>query len=82
VAREKKQARHEQRDPGREPGEVTEPPDSTVDDWLGQQVSRDGEVVDDLLDETEDNVDEAERRFPGRSHEDLPDRLPTEKRGT
>jgi hypothetical protein len=59
---------------------IIEPPNSTVDDWLGQQVSADEEVVDDLLEETDGDVEEAERRFPDRSHEDRPDRLPTEER--
>lgn len=61
-------------------GEVVEPPNSTVDDWLGQQVAEDEEEVDELLDETGGDVEEAERRFPERSHEDRPDRLPTEER--
>jgi hypothetical protein len=63
-----------------EDGEIVEPPNSTVDDWLGQQAARDEEEVDDLLRETDGDVDEAERRF--RSHEDRPDRLPTEERRT
>jgi hypothetical protein len=53
-----------------------------VDGWLGQQASDDEEVVDDLLEETGGDVEEAERRFPARSHEDRPDRLPTEERRT
>jgi hypothetical protein len=65
-----------------EHGEIVEPPNSTVDDWLGQQVQRDDELVDELLEETDGDVDEAERRFPGRSHEDRPDRLPTDRRRT
>ena len=63
-------------------GEIVEPPNSTVDDWLGQQVSEDDEEVDKLLEETDGDVDEAERRFEERSHEDRPDRLPTEERRT
>jgi hypothetical protein len=65
-----------------EHGEIVEPPNSTVDDWLGQQAARDDEEVDKLLEETGGDVDEAERRFPERSHEDRPDRLPTEERRT
>jgi hypothetical protein len=65
-----------------EHGEIVEPPNSTVDDWLGQQVSEDEDEVDELLDETGGDVDEAERRFPERSHENRPDRLPTEERRT
>jgi hypothetical protein len=62
--------------------EIVEPPNSTVDDWLGQQVNADQEEVDELLEETGGDVEEAERRFPERSHEDRPDRLPTEERRT
>ena len=63
-------------------GEIVEPPNSTVNDWLGQQASEDEEEVDELLQETAGDVDEAERRFPERTHEDRPDRLPTEERRT
>jgi hypothetical protein len=63
-------------------GTIEEPPNSTVDDWLGQQASEDEAVVDELLEETGGDVEEAERRFPARSHEDRPDRLPTEERRT
>jgi hypothetical protein len=55
---------------------------STVDDWLGQQASEDEEVVDELRDETGGDIDEAERRFPARSHQDRPGRLPTDRRRT
>jgi len=68
--------------PRNEHGEVVEPPNSTVDDWLGQQVDKDEEEVDKLLEETGGDVAEAEKRFPERSHEDRPDRLPTEERRT
>jgi hypothetical protein len=68
--------------PRNDDGEIVEPPNSTVDDWLGQQVSEDEEAVDELLEETGGDVEEAERRFPERSHEDRPDRLPTEERRT
>ena len=63
-------------------GSITEPENSTVDDWLGQQVERDDELVDRLMDETGGDAEEAERRFEERSHEDRPDRLPTEERRT
>lgn len=65
-----------------EHGDIVEPPNSTVDDWIGQQASKDDEEVDKLLEETDGDVDEAERRFEERSHEDRPDRLPTEERRT
>ena len=61
-------------------GEIVEPQNSTVDDWVGQQASADEEEIDEVLDETGGDVDEAERRF--RSHEDRPDRLPTDERRT
>jgi hypothetical protein len=64
--------------PHTEDGEIVEPPNSTVDDWLGQQVNEDAELVDQLLQETGGDAEEAERRF--RSHEDRPDRLPTDQR--
>ena len=67
--------------PRNDDGEVVEPPNSTVDDWLGQQVSQDEEEVDNLLEETDGNVEEAERRFPGRSHQDRPDRCPPRNAG-
>jgi hypothetical protein len=66
----------------RDDGTIEEPPNSTVDDWLGQQVDQDAELVDELVDETGGDLDEAERRFEERSHEDRPDRLPTEERRT
>jgi hypothetical protein len=40
-----------------------EPPNSTVDDWVGQQGNRDQERAEELLDETEGDTEEAERRF-------------------
>jgi hypothetical protein len=63
-------------------GDIVEPDNSTVDDWLGQQASEDDDLVDDLLDETGGDVDEAEKRFEETSHEDRPDRLPTDERRT
>ena len=61
---------------------TVEPPNSTVDDWFGQQVGRDQELVDELIEETDGDLAEAERRFATRSHEDRPDSLPTEERRT
>jgi hypothetical protein len=63
-------------------GAIQEPENSTVDDWLGQQVERDDELADELMEETGGDMEEAERRFEERSHEDRPDRLPTEERRT
>jgi hypothetical protein len=43
-----------------------EPENSTVTDWLGQQVQRDEEEIDQLLEETGGDVAAAEKRFkPG-----------------
>ncbi|HEX8803005.1 MAG TPA: hypothetical protein VF743_02390 [Acidimicrobiales bacterium] len=63
-------------------GAIREPPNSTVDDWLGQQVDADAELAEELLDETEGDPEEAERRFAERTHVDRPDHLPTEERRT
>jgi hypothetical protein len=46
---------------------VEEPPNSTVDDWHGQKVADDMELVDELLDETGGDLDEAEERFEERT---------------
>jgi hypothetical protein len=43
--------------------EIEEPPNSTVDDWFGQNVARDQEVADRAVDEAGGDVDEAEERF-------------------
>ncbi len=46
---------------------VEEPPNSTVDDWFGQNVARDQEVADRITDETDD-ADEAEAAFEREAH--------------
>ncbi|CAN5751317.1 hypothetical protein BH10ACT1_BH10ACT1_13250 [soil metagenome] len=43
-------------------GEVQEPPNSTVDDWFGQNVARDQEVADKVAAEA-DSSEEAEKAF-------------------
>jgi hypothetical protein len=65
-----------------EHGDIVEPDNSTVDDWLGQQASEDDELVDEVLEEEGGDVQEAEKAFEERSNEDRPDRLPTEERRT
>jgi len=80
--RDSSEPRHDRGERGRAHGEIVDSPNSTVDDWLGQQVSSYEEVVDELLEETGGDVEEAEHRFPERSHQDRPDRLPTEQRRT
>jgi hypothetical protein len=58
-----------------------EPDNSTVDDWFGQQVQRDQELADELLGETGDETEAAER-FAQQTNEDRPDSLPTDQRRT
>jgi hypothetical protein len=43
--------------------EIEEPPNSTVDDWFGQNVARDQEVADKAVEEADGDLDEAEDRF-------------------
>lgn len=42
---------------------IAEPENSTVDDWFGQNVARDAEVADRLLDEEEGDAERAAQRF-------------------
>jgi hypothetical protein len=46
-----------------QPDQITEPPNSTVDDWIGQRVERDVERAEDALDAAGGDESEAERRF-------------------
>jgi hypothetical protein len=41
---------------------IVEPPNSTVDDWFGQNVARDQDVADRVAEEAPDGA-EAERRY-------------------
>lgn len=41
----------------------TEPENSTVEDWMGQEVNDDQELVEDLVEQSGGNLEEAERRF-------------------
>lgn len=59
-------------DTEREP--IEEPPNSTVNDWQGQKMADDMELVDELLDETGGDEQEAERRFKERSAANDPER--------
>jgi hypothetical protein len=43
-------------------GEVTEPANSTVEDWMGQGIARDEEVAERAVAES-DSMEEAEARF-------------------
>lgn len=62
-------------------GEITEPENSTVDDWMGQRVQRDEERAEQIAQETDDPA-EAERRFEEVSEDERPGDLPTEERRT
>jgi hypothetical protein len=45
------------------PDEIKEPDNSTVDDWFGQNVARDQDLAEELVDEEEGDEASAERRF-------------------
>jgi hypothetical protein len=54
--------------------EVVEPSNSTVNDWLGQKVSDDEAMIDEVLEETGGDVAAAERAFDQRSANNDPER--------
>jgi hypothetical protein len=54
--------------------QIQEPPNSTVNDWLGQKVDDDRKLAEQLLQETGGDVEEAERRFRERSAANDPER--------
>jgi hypothetical protein len=53
---------------------IREPSNSTVDDWHGQKVADDMELVDELIEETDGDLDEAEEQFEQRSADNDPAR--------
>jgi hypothetical protein len=55
-------------------GEIVEPPNSTVDDWHGQKVSDDEELIDEVLEQTGGDVAAAERAFDEHSADKDPER--------
>ncbi len=55
-------------------GEIVEPPNSTVDDWHGQKVSDDEELIDVVLEQTGGDVAAAERAFDEHSADKDPER--------
>lgn len=55
-------------------GQIVEPPNSTVNDWHGQKVSDDEEMIDEVLERTGGDVDAAERAFDERSANKDPER--------
>ena len=44
-------------------GEIREPENSTVDDWFGQNVARDQDLADELVEEEGGDLAAAEERF-------------------
>jgi len=61
--------------------EITEPENSTVEDWMGQRVQRDEVRAERIAAETDDPA-EAERRFEQVNEDERPGDLPTEERRT
>lgn len=55
-------------------GEIVEPPNSTVNDWHGQKVSDDEEMIDEVLERTGGDVEAAERAFDEHSADKDPER--------
>lgn len=51
------------RDTGGDHGTVEEPPNSTVDDWFGQNAARDQELADELVDEKGGDESAAQEAF-------------------
>jgi hypothetical protein len=51
--------------PNRDPH--TEPENSTVDDWMGQEVNKDAELADQLIEESGGDEAAAEAKFDARS---------------
>ena len=45
------------------PEQITEPDNSTVDDWFGQNVARDQDLADRLVAEEDGDETAAEKRF-------------------
>jgi hypothetical protein len=60
-------------------GEIREPDNSTVDDWIGQRVDRDTKRAEELLEETGD-PEEAEAAWDEQAEKHRPEDLPTEER--
>jgi hypothetical protein len=51
------------RSPSGDDDVIREPDNSTVDDWLGQRVARDEQLIDEAMEETGGDRAEAEQRF-------------------
>lgn len=55
---------------------ITEPDNSTVDDWLGQEVDKDQKVADEAMREAGGDEAKAEKIFDERSHRNDPEAVP------
>lgn len=55
-------------------GTIVEPPNSTVNDWIGQKVSDDEELIDEVLEETGGDEKAAEEAFEEHSANKDPER--------
>lgn len=53
---------------------VEEPPNSTVDDWHGQKVADDLDLADEVVDEADGDLEQAEEEFERRSAKNDPAR--------
>jgi hypothetical protein len=53
---------------------IVEPPNSTVNDWHGQKVSDDEDMIDEVLEETGGDVDAARKAFEEHSADKDPER--------
>jgi hypothetical protein len=51
----------------------TEPENSTVDDWMGQEVNQDAELADKLVEESGGDLEAAEKKFDEQSAGAEPD---------
>ncbi len=49
------------------PDPHTEPENSTVDDWMGQEVNSDMDLADELVEESGGDLEEAAAQFESRS---------------
>lgn len=62
---------------------INEPSNSTVNDWMGQEVNRDQELADDVMRETGGDAAKAQELFEERSAKNDPEpveELTTEER--
>ena len=55
---------------------IVEPENSTVSDWMGQEVPKDEVIADQALEEAHGDTAEAERIFNERSHVNDPEAVP------